>query len=109
MPRRLVAWHGAQVVSKTGLPARPGRARIVGRIVVAKQRDEPADVIGGDVEPAGVGINARAGPFRAAVNVEEEIRPPFAAGPKPAGGRTLEAGLGELGRPPRCARSGRPP
>ncbi len=52
-----------------------GRRRYRRRgVVVAEGRDEPRDFIRGDVEPAIARIGRRAGPFRAAVDVEEQRR-----------------------------------
>jgi hypothetical protein len=75
-----------------------GRVGIVGRIVIAKHGDGPADVIGRDIKAARFGVDAGAGPLGAAVHVKVERRLAVGARHEPAGPHAFETAAGVFGR-----------
>jgi hypothetical protein len=72
------------------LSGRLGRVWVVRRIIVSKQADRPANVIGRHVHTSRFRVHAFAGPFRPAVNVKVQRRVPFTDWPKPPVAHALE-------------------
>ena len=55
-------------------------------------------MVGGDIEPTGLLVDARSSPFRTTVDAEEEVCTPFGARAEEAGCRALEPRENIIGR-----------